>query len=453
MILSFIDVLSTALLIIFFIFFIFVCIALFRTMIFKNKQIRVLARTSLSSEKIDEYKKNISVLFSNDMIESLEKIFPECFIKGKINKIGTSYLYVYRSNNFEAENIMINVPVTSFMPNEIEISQYGACGGNTYNSKSQLYCVFDALENVFLQSEQLNMNLNIAIYEKEKTNEEIVNYLFEKNEKIFLTLGEGGMILDPIVSGFRSYYALIGVGTNEQIIIRFKTKKIGKGKERLNDFVSEISEKNLFSMKLENESFPIVTRIAKDMTFGNRFILNNISIFSKLSERIIEEEYTEINKAWKTTFTYGEIQEEENNYYIDIKFNASESDDEKNVLNLLDNYVVKYGVEYSVINKKEKSKKVSIHSNVYKMVNAIVDESFYELYTTNYIINEDVYDTYSQRISENIIRFIPLYYSRDALIGKKTGNEEVTFSSIDKATSFYEELFIQIGGKIWKIKK
>ncbi len=65
-------------------------------------------------------------------------------------------------------------------------------GENTYNSKTQLYCVFDALENVFLQGGDPNVNLSIAIYEKIKTNEDIINYLYEKDEKMSLILGEGG---------------------------------------------------------------------------------------------------------------------------------------------------------------------------------------------------------------------------------------------------------------------
>ncbi len=51
-------------------------------------------------------------------------------------------------------------------------------------------------------------------------------------------------------------------------------------------------------MQIEKEMYPAVMRIAKDMTFGNRFILNNITLFPKLGKRIIEEEFTEINKAW-----------------------------------------------------------------------------------------------------------------------------------------------------------
>ncbi len=57
MFLTFSDVLSTIVLILFFICFVFVCIALVRTMLFKNDQIRVLNRTSLSSDKISEYQK------------------------------------------------------------------------------------------------------------------------------------------------------------------------------------------------------------------------------------------------------------------------------------------------------------------------------------------------------------------------------------------------------------
>lgn len=452
MFLTFADVFSTIILIVFFICFVFVCIALVRTMLFKNDRIRVLNRTSLSSEKIYEYQKNMSYLFANEMVEALTQIFPECFSNGEIKKINDSYLYVYRSNNIDAESLLINIPITKFDKNEIEVTAQGAMGENVYNSKTQLYCVFDALENVFLQEEKPNINLNIAIYEKEKTNADIVGYLLEKQEKINLILGEGGKILDPITSGFRSYYALIGVGINEQVVIRYKTKKIGKGKERIEDFVSDITSKEMFEMKLEKEIYPAVIRIAKDMTFGNRFILNNITLFPKLGKRIIEEEFTEINKAWLTRYEVDSIKEDENNYYVDIKFYLSMSEDSSTIVNAFENYVVKYGLEYVMLSEEEKSDKVSFHSPIYKFVKSLVDECFSDLYTSSYIMNDDVYDRESQKIGGNIIRFVPLYYSRDALIAMKTGSEEITFSSMDKATRFYEEMIIQFGGKQWKNK-
>lgn len=450
MFLTFSDVLSTIVLTLFFICFVFVCIALVRTMLFKNDQIRVLNRTSLSSDKINEYQKNMVYLFNNEMVEALTQLFPNCFSNGEIKKINDSYLYVYRSNNFEAEGLLINVPISKMDKNEIAVNMQGAMGENTYNSKTQLYCVFDALENVFLQVEKPNVNLSIAIYEKTKTNEDIVNYLYEKNEKMSLILGEGGKILDPITSGFRSYYALIGVGINEQFTIRYKTKKIGKGKERIEDFISEITDKELFEMQIEKEMYPAVIRIAKDMTFGNRFILNNITLFPKLGKRIIEEEFTEINKAWITRCCCSDIKEEDNNFYVDIKFYVSSNEDYSKIINMFDSYVIKYGLEYTVISKKEKSPKISYHSAVYKFVKSLVDECFSDLYTSSYIMNDEVYDRESQKIGGNVIRFIPIYYSRDALISMKTGDEEVTFSSMDKATRFYEEMIIQVGGKQWK---
>ena len=119
---------------------------------------------------------------------------------------------------------------------------------------------------------------------------------------------------------------------------------------------------------------------------------------------------------------------------------------------MFDSYVIKYGLEYTVINKKEKSPKISYHSAVYKFVKSLVDECFSDLYTSSYVINDEVYDRESQKIGGNVIRFIPIYYSRDALISMKTGDEEVTFSSMDKATRFYEEMIIQVGGKQWKNK-
>ncbi len=51
-------------------------------------------------------------LFNNEIVEALTQLFPNCFSNGEIKKINDSYLYTYRNNNFEAEGLLINVPIS-----------------------------------------------------------------------------------------------------------------------------------------------------------------------------------------------------------------------------------------------------------------------------------------------------------------------------------------------------
>ena len=64
-----------------------------------------------------------------------------------------------------------------------------------------------------------------------------------------------------------------------------------------------------------------------------------------------------------------------------------------------------------------------------------------------YTLNENISDRNIEKISEIVVRLNPIYYSRDAIIGRETDNEWVSFSSIDKAINFYEELFLNLRRK------
>ncbi len=434
------------LLIIFLIVFTLLAIALIRTIVFKNSKIKVLEKNSLSSDKINEYQNNMQYLFTNNLLKAIKNLFPNVCEKGQIVQLNDGFIvsYIKGKNN---QNILINIPISKLEPNKIKMSNQNVLGENTYNSKSQLYCILDALENIILSDNNLGVNIYIDVYPKDKTNDEAIKYLKKQKLEFELVLGEGGEILDTISTGFRSFYAFLGVGINEKIVIRFKTKKISKGFERLEDFIEELNNQSLFEMKIDKEAVPIITNLSKDMLYGNRFILNNISWLPRLGKRIVEEELLECNKAWKTRYVIGDIFNDDEYYYVDIKFYLSSTDSEESIINLFKKMIIKYSLEYSIISKDEKSRDINGNHHIYNIVKNTVENVFQELYTTPYIINEEVHDRKSKEIGKCVIRFAPLYYSRDALIGQTKGTEWVSLSSIDKCISFYEELFINFGRK------
>lgn len=447
MYLSFIKVFNIVLLSIFLLAFALITIALIRTVLFKNNKIKVLEKTSLSSEKINEYQENIEFLFTNELFSAIESLFPT--ITSKCEKVNFDHgmLYKYRSNQIETTNILVDVPIESIEPNEIKLSATSANGKNTYNSKSTLYSIFDSLETLLIKEKNLDLNITICVYQKKYTNNDMVVHMFEAGEKYDFAIGEGGNILDPITTGYNSFYAFLGTSVNEKATIKFKTKKIGKGQERIEDFIKELKNEQIFELKIASESIPTIRTISKGMLYGNRFILNNIAWLPTLGRRIVEEELTQLNKAWKTWMNIKEVVEDENGFSVDIDFYISNSETVNDIISLLSKKTIKYSLEYEVIEKDEKSRVVSTHDYYYRKLSSIIENSFQELYVMSYAINENISDRNIDKICESVIRFNPIYYSRDAIIGKDTDNEWVSFSSIDKAINFYEEFFLNFRRK------
>ncbi len=174
MFLSIIKTISTILLIIFLIMLLLASIALIRTILFKNPKIKMLEKNSLSGEKIDEYQRSLSYLLTNSLDVAINNLYSRVCKKGKLVKLNHSLVYIYRNNKIESNSILIDVPIKSFSENEITFNNQSIYGENTNNSKSNLFCVFEALDNIFSQKNTLNVNIAIAIYEESKTNNEVV---------------------------------------------------------------------------------------------------------------------------------------------------------------------------------------------------------------------------------------------------------------------------------------
>ena len=198
MYLSFVNVLVIVIIIILFLFVGFITFALLKTAFFKNPYIRAIRKPNLSSGKIDEYQKSLEVILTNRLDKALLDLFPNAMIKGKLVYFKSGLMYVYKNTEQDAKNILIDVPLKSLQPNEIEINNQAVIGDNTYRSKVELYTLMDSIETALQESDGIRLNIKVLIYEKSQTNKEMIEYLRGKGEKFDLIIGEGGKILDPL---------------------------------------------------------------------------------------------------------------------------------------------------------------------------------------------------------------------------------------------------------------
>ena len=439
MYLSFVNVLVIVIIIILFLFVGFITFALLKTAIFKNPYIRAIRKPNLSSGKIDEYQKSLEVILTNRLDKALLDLFPNAMIKGKLVYFKSGLMYVYKNTEQDAKNILIDVPLKSLQPNEIEINNQAVIGDNTYRSKVELYTLMDSIETALQENDGIRLNIKVLIYERSQTNKEMIEYLRGKGEKFDLIIGEGGKILDPLSTKLPSYYSFLGVGVNEKITYKFKTKRVAKGNLRLSAFIGEMLNDNLFSLKSNKELLKFALFVGKDMSFGNRFIINNILWLPKVGEKLIDDEIKFISGAWRTYFVFDEVYVTEEECYIYCDFYLANSETVEDVNLAIGKLLTKYSVDAEIVSRSERTKITNIRSRNFKKFTEVVDRTITDTYQTPYIINKEVSDREIEKLGRCVIRFSPLYYPKEVLDGESE-KEMVTYTSVDRAIAFYDEL-------------
>ena len=437
--LSFIQVFSIVLLVILVIGIVFVAVALFRTIIFKNPYIKVIKKPNLTSGKIDEYQKSLEILITNRLDKAMLDLFPNAMIKGKLVYFKSGLMYIYQNNEINVRNVLIDVPLKSLNPNPVEFDNQYVIGDNTYRSKVELYALMDSIETALIQNKEIKLNLKVLIYEKAQTNAEMIGYLFERGERFDLAIGEGGKILDPLSTNLTSYYSFVGVGVNEKVTYKFKTKKIGKGNLRLSSFIGTLLNEEIFKLRYNPELIKFATYVGKDMSFGNRFVINNIVWLPKIGEKLIDDEIKFISSAWKTYFVFDEVYTDEEECYVYCDFYLSNPETFEDVRLKLNDLLIKYGIEGELVNKLEKTRTTNIRNRMYRRFLGVIDRSINDTYIAPYLINGEVSDRDLSKVSRCVIRFSPLYYPKEVLEGESE-KEMVSYTSIDRGINFYEEL-------------
>lgn len=457
MFLNFFEIIGIISSIMLLLFIIIISFCLIKTIAFKNKGIRILQRDDVPKEvqeelgkKLLDYIKIRTKTFSNEenyhiFREKLKVDYPLIHQNFNKERIDGNVIFTYNKHIDNAPNILYATHVDSIEEyQEPCLTKKHLYGNETFDAKALFFVVFEAVEKILREDHELKNNLTLVITiddEGKKTGEDKIINKFLKEGKFFhLIIEEGSGIMDPISSGLRSHHAFIGTGVTGEAVFRFKTSKSGRGESRLQAFTTEVRNINLFKTYIDNETRKTITSIAKDMTFSNRLIYGNPLIFKPIIRQLIDNDQIEISKMLKTQIIYGVSDESDDYCYIDLTFELSYHDTIPDIVCALEKIMQKNSIEYELISSTEGTKITSTNSYGYKIVSKVIEETFDSVYISPYIISSIAENREYDKVSDNVIRFSPLYYSHNAKINKENNNEYVSLNSLGKGVEFFDRL-------------
>jgi len=433
----------------------FIC--LIKALILCNKDIKILPKNDVDKNVRFSYGKKLEELVriattSNETAEQyhefrekLKKEYPLIHQNFDKERIDGNAVFTYKRKIEGAPNILYATHIDSkIILEEPYMTQKHLYGSGTYDAKALLFVILEAIENVLREDKVLNNNLTIVMTKDDEDSREgedkIIDKFLREGKFFDLIIEEGSGIMNPISSGLRSHYAFIGIGVTGEVTFRFKTSKAAKGEARLQNFIFEISSSQVFKAKIDKQTRMTIKAIARDMTFSNRIIYSNSLVFRGLIKRFLDNDQVELSRVLKTQARVGEVLENDTDYYVDVVFELANHDNVAEVLCAIDKYMLKYSVEYEMIASKEGTRITSTKTKAYKTVTKVIKDNFDDIYIAPWIITSISENREYDRVSDNVIRFSPLYYSHNAKINRKTNNEYVSLNSLAKGVSFFEKL-------------
>lgn len=457
MYLSIIQLIEIGVALIFLLIVIIIVICLLRAIFIRNKEIKVIQLHDINQEQSEQYLDKLHGLVGIQTSsfddpeafhlfrEKLKVDYPnihENFIK---EKIGKNAVFTSKTKVEKAPNILFAAHVDySTNIQDVKKENGELFGNGTFDSKSLFFSMFQAVEEILSDQSRLDVNLTMVMTTDDATTKAGINHIvdqFLKTGKFFdLVIEEGSGIVDPSYFGLKSHYALIGIGVTGEALVKFNTSTENQGEKRLNEFLDQLPYFRKFKAKIDNKAILPLKKIAKDMPFFERFFFNNLGLFKGYVKRKIDEEYLGLSKLLKTQIIYEDAICTEDDCESKIRFEFSTADSVADVLFALSKPLKKYQIDYQVLKNIESSRITSLDTEGYKVVEKTIEKVFKSVYTAPVILTDIADRRNFDKVSDCVIRFSPLYYSKDALQDGRHGYEHVTGKSLCYAVSFFKEI-------------
>ncbi|MFA6627158.1 MAG: M20/M25/M40 family metallo-hydrolase [Bacilli bacterium] len=429
---------------------------LIRATFMRNKNVRVLRFPQTLTVENEKHAQDLLELLSikttsyeddeayHTFREKMKTMFPLIHQYMKREKINNNIIFTFKTATQSKKILFVTHMDTSFGTEEKYADNHEVYGPGAFDSKALLYATLRAAEEILADHLTLKTSITIIVTVDDETtkkgNEAIVNQFLKQGQFFNLVIEEGIGIIDPTFLELKSHFALLGVGVTGEVGIRYKVKKTQKSREKLESFIEDLQNANVFKSQVDHNARRVLSHFAKDMPFHNRFLFSNIWMFRGIVKSIINADQTEFSKLLKTTFTISTLRENDQQYYCDVTFQLATHDTISEVVTALNQFVKRYDVDYEIINIKQASKQTSEKMRGYQIVKEAVENIYQELYVAPYIITKISDERYLNRVSDCVIRFSPLYYPYQAIIDAENGNEHVMKKSITYGINVYKKI-------------
>lgn len=332
-------------------------------------------------------------------------------------------------------------------------------GRGTVDTKGSLFCIFTALEELIEAGFKPECDVYIASSCTEEWNGEgaprTAKYLKEHGVKLALLIDEGGMILERPMAGVNGTYAMVGVVEKGYGDVKFTAKGHGGHASvpkknsplvRLGKFMSYVDKKSLFKNQFSPTLEEMFRRLAPNMDFGMKFIFTNMWLFKPLLKNVIPMINSAAGAMMHTTLAFTTAKGAEGlnvlpqEAYVtgNMRYIHHQPDEES--VQLISRVAAKFDIETEVIYKDSPCPIVDYKGDAFRLVENVISDVYPGIGVSPYIMTGSTDAKYYREVSDNCIRFAPLYINNQQYASIHSNNENIYQGALPMGVDFYKEV-------------
>lgn len=439
-----------------------------------------------ASERAEKYGKVLSKMIQNETISSradasrakfekfhatLEELFPNVHNTCEKHVFNGSLLFKWAGKG-EAEPIILMshqdvVEANGEWEHEPfsgDIDETGRVWGRgTVDTKASLMCIFTAIEELIAEGYVPAGDVYIASSCTEEWSGEgaplTAQYLKENNVKAKLLLDEGGMIIEEPVGGVKGTYGMIGIVEKGYGDVKFTARGKGghasaPGKNtplvRLGKFMVDVEKKNPFTVQFTPVVKEMFTRMAPNMNFGMKLLFSNMWIFKPLIVKVVPAVSAAAAAMLRTTLAFtmakgadgANVLPQEASVVGNMRFIQHQPNAES--LECISKVAAKYDIETEVIYQDYPCPIVDFKGEEFKMVEETVNEIYPGIGVCPYVMTGGTDAKYYSEVSDNCIRFAPLYIDGQQYSSIHGLNENIFQGALPMGVDFYKAIIKKV---------
>ena len=341
-----------------------------------------------------------------------------------------------------------------------EIDEKGRVWGRgTVDTKASLYCIFKAFEELMEEGFVPECDVYIGSSCTEEWSGEgaplTVEYLKENNIKLKLVLDEGGMIIEEPVGGVKGTYGMVGIVEKGYGDVKFTAKGNGghasaPGKNtplvRLGKFMVDVEKKNPFEAQFTPVVQEMFTRMAPNMIYPMRLLFSNIWLFKPLIVKLLPSVSSAAAAMLRTTLAFtmakgadgANVLPQEASVIANMRFIQHQPNKES--IDVISKVAAKYDIETEVIYQDDPCPIVDFKGEEFKLVESTINEVYPGIGVCPYVMTGGTDAKYYSSVSENCIRFAPLYIDDQQYASIHGLNENIYQGALPMGVDFYKTI-------------
>lgn len=332
-------------------------------------------------------------------------------------------------------------------------------GRGTVDTKASLFCILTAVEEMIADGYRPKCDVYIASSCTEEWSGEgaplTVQYLKEQGIRFAYVLDEGGMIIEEPVSGVRGTYGMVGVLEKGYGDVRFVAKSKGGHASaptkntplvRLGKFMAAVEKRHPFKDQFSPTVREMFRRMAPNMKFGMKFIFANMWLFEGLLKKILPAISSAAGAMLHTTLAFtmakgsGGLNVLPQEAYVTGNMRFIPHQDTAESVAIIRRLAEKYGLETEVIYKDYAGRAVDYHAKPFRLLEEVAGEIYPGIGICPYVMTSGTDAKYYEELSDNCLRFAPLYIDNQQYESVHGLNENIYRGALPHGVDFYKKM-------------